>query len=228
MAQLINTSLYNDANLKEYYQLEGLTGKNGNTLTNNGSVTFTAAKYNNGANFGTANSTKSLDVASKLSYAGGAYSIVLWAQITTEIAASNYDFVMVQDSVTDTQLYIVYQYNAGTRSLVFVRNKFGSTTDFVPYVVTLGTSNFYHLALTYDATTIIGYVNGVNIGNSAASGSGTVNIVDRVRIGAADDGSGGATLFASAIIDDVAFFNRELTAAEIATLVSGGAFFALV
>jgi len=52
MLELASLALFSDPNLAEYYKLEGLTGKNGNTLTNVNSVTFTAAKYNNGANYG--------------------------------------------------------------------------------------------------------------------------------------------------------------------------------
>jgi len=67
MARTAATSLFQDANCKAYYNLEDLVDlKGGFNLTNYNSVTFTSAKFNNGSNLGTSNSTKYLEIANNL------------------------------------------------------------------------------------------------------------------------------------------------------------------
>jgi len=216
MPELLGTPLFNHANLQEYYTLEDANAdKNGNNLTNNGSVTFSAAQFNNGANFGSANSTKSLELTSALSYTGGAYSIVGWLKLLAEIGSGVWGIFFLQESTSDTQFHINYQYNSGTPQLAFIRNKFGGASQSFTYNITLGTTDFYHLAICYDGSNFIGYVNGVNVGNANASGSGSVGIVNRFKIGAIDDGSGGESAFASILADDVALFNTQLTQEEV-------------
>ena|SRR3990167_5695754 len=220
MAELITlANLYNDPNLQEYYQLEDLTGKNGNTLTNNNTVAFSAAKFNNGADTGASNTNKSLSIASALGYAGGAYAISFWVKIITEPGVSaNYFLAEVEDDGTDTILRVYYQNVAGTRQMIFGRFKVGVGEDSFTYASgNLGTSALYHVVVTYNGITVRGYVNNIDVGNVAASGSGVSAISDGFRIFTEST----LTDFASAIIDDVALFNRNLTAADVNLIFNG-------
>lgn len=81
----------------------------------------------------------------------------------------------------------------------------------------MGTDDFYHIALTYDGSTLRGYVNGVSVGSVAASGDGATVGVDSIKIGVSDNGTS-LEAYASIDADDVAYFNRELTAEEVSQL----------
>jgi len=227
MAQLALTALFNDANLQEYYKLEDTSGKNGNTLTNNGTTPFNAAKFNNGADGGTTNTTKYLRVASALGYNNTAYSISLWVKLNTEIAANTYCFAELVHAGTGTTLVIDYNYNGGSRQIEVYHLRLGIASGNVTAIQSLGTSVWHHMVLTWDATTVKGYIDGASFGtpaNDAGTGSGGTSgltILDQRTAGSSP---------ASAIIDDVGLFNRVLTAAEVSTLYkdAGAGFFAFM
>lgn len=214
MAELLGLSLYNDANLQEYYKLEDTSGKNGNTLTNNNTVAFNAAKFNNGADGGSSNTNKYLNVASALSYAGGAYSISLWIKLQTEIPSGVYDICELQETTTDTTLLFTYEYNSGTRRLNCGRLRPGVSFDGIAYNTNLGTTVTHHIVLTYSGSTVHLYVDNVDVGNIASSGGGSVNQTSGFEILSGRS----VTNFTSAIIDDVALFDRELTSGEVNTI----------
>lgn len=222
MATLRSTLLFNDANLKAYYEhsagaLLVDSSPNGNTLTNNNTVAEGTGKYGGGADFSATNTNKSLSVASNLGIDGGVISIVGWFQLKAEISSGNWYFAFQESATTDVGYFFDYAYNGGSRTLTFWRIREGIDTVGYTHSITMGTTDKYHLGLTYDGTNVRAYLNGSLIGTSAsATGSGTGG-VSAFRIGAA---AGGAVGFASIISDDVAVFNRVLTADEIANLAS--------
>lgn len=222
MATLRSTLLFNDANLKAYYEhsagaLLVDSSPNGNTLTNNNTVAEGTGKYGGGADFSATNTNKSLSVASNLGIDGGVISIVGWFQLKAEIASGNWALAFQESATTDVGYYLDYAYNGGSRTLSFWRIREGVDTVGYTHSLTMGTTNKYHLALTYDGTNVRGYVDGTLVGTSAsATGNGTGG-VSAFRIAAFAGGSGG---FASIISDDVAVFDRVLTADEIANLAS--------
>ncbi len=224
MSELAGISLFNDANLQAYYKLENTSDSKGaNTLTNTGTTPFNAAKYNNGADFGANNSTKYLSVANALGWNGGAYSIVGWVKISTEPSSGTYQQIFaVRHYVTGTSLSVYYTDSSGQKQLLFWRGRIG-VADEGPTVniSALGTSAFHHLAITYDGTNVRGYLDGSLIGGpTAASGNGNVNqYSDNATIGIAPNQLGA---YVSGIEDDVAFFNKALSLAEIGTLYAAG------
>ncbi len=219
MAELIYTSLFNDANLQAYYRLEDVSDSKGaNTLTNNNSVTFTPAVYANGANLGTSNTNKYLSTSNTLSVDGGSCSISLWCQLLTEIPSATQTIVNQANNTSKTQNRIYLDFNGGTRLVVFMRGKPGVGNQTSSVTQTLGTTNVYHLVYVYDGVNVTGYINNVASTPTAASGSGSAAITNGFYIGATQDGS----LEVSALIDDCGFFNRALTAAEVATLYNAG------
>ena len=221
MAELISTSLFGDANLVAYYRLEDVNDSKGSfNLTNVNSVTFTSAKYGNGANLGASNSNKYLTVANDLGITGGAITISLWVKLLAETSADDYFLAVQQDDSVDVDNGISYNHGGGSQTVTFRRNKANVQVQTATWSSgALGTANWTHLVYTYDATNIRGYANGVLVaGPTAASGNGDGTNADMFRIGA----NRVAGEFSSALIDDVAVFTRALTAAEVSTLYTEG------
>lgn len=187
--ELGSTYLLNDPTLRAYYKLENAddTTSNNYDLTNNGTTTFAAAKFNDGADFGTTvNGVKSLSIASDIGITTGTMSVSLWVKLRTEITASaGYYYFVDKASAAHVEYIIRYNYNNGTPRLEFVRNRMGTAEDMVTYDITLGTAAFYHLTMTYDGTSIRGYVNGALVGSPVtSSGAGASGGTDKMYIGA--------------------------------------------
>lgn len=219
--ELASTPLFSDANLVAYYKLEDVNDSKGSyTLTNNNTVAFNAAKFNNGADFGASNTNKSLSINSDLSIQGGNISVSFWVKNYSNPSTGAFTYFMTNNDTNDVEYSIFYQYNGGTYRLNFDRykNPDSAGTD-VFYNVDLGTSLFNHIVATYDGTTMRLYLNGIEVGNTPASGTGSGTTTTKTSIGARNDGL--ANYFSKSIIDDVAIFNRALTATEINKLYNG-------
>lgn len=221
MAELAVLPLLSDANLVAYWKLEDVADSKGtNTLTNNNTVTFTGAKYNNGANFGTGNTNKSLTQASNLGINGGSISLFGWVRMQTDIAAGG-DVMFFQQANATSDVNFQVRYNGDPRVISFRRDKANVGAQDVTGTITLGTDSFYHVGLTYDTTNVIGYINGVPQGTTAASGDGNTSTTNGFSIGANVESS---AVFASIWADDVYVFNRAINQAEVLTLVTDGGF----
>lgn len=220
--ELYNTSLFLDANLKAYYRFNNSalatdSGPNGVTLTNNNTVGEASGKFGIGADFGSSNTNKYLSSTNPLGISGGAITMSLWVKLNTEISNSIQVIISQSSNTTNVVFQLIYDYNGGNRRLVFYRTRLGQYNDQVYYPVTLGTSDWHHIVFTYDGTNIIGYVDGIASSPVSASGTGTSQPIQGITIGSGQ--SGGYPT--SAIIDDVAFFNRALTGTEITNLYNG-------
>src|SRR3990167_1312357 len=213
MAQELNdTALLTDADIVAYYRLEdAVDTKAFLNLTNIGTTPFNAAKYNNGGDLGASNTTKWLKGAASTYGIVGAtpISIVGWFNLYT---ASGTQSLLAKREDTNVVSYII-EYDGTT--LKFYRRKHGVANETATYTVTLSTSTWYHVALTYDGTNIRGYLDGSLVaGPTAASGDGSGTSENAFRIGTEDADAQPS----SAKFDDVAIFKRALTAAEISTL----------
>jgi hypothetical protein len=216
--------------LSSYWKLDESSGDasdataNVRTLTNNGTTTYAAAKINNGADFGTTNSTKYLTRTGYV-VSDGACSFSFWVKQRTEIASGVQAFIdLVSQS---TSLTVTYEYNAGTRRIRLSRGRNNLAYAYADYTVTLGTANFYHVVCVYDETNILLYVNGALITSTAASGNGTTAWTPGggfFSIGVSRDANDGTvSQYASAYIDEVGIWSKALTAAEVTALYAAGA-----
>ena len=145
----------------------------------------------------------------------------MWVKLNTEIGSGTYILEHLSTGAPNyVGYYIQYEYNSGTRRLGFNRQKEGVAAQVAYYNITLGTTNFYNLTLTYDGTNVKGYVNGNYIGFLAASGDGANTYTQGEFILGCyrDAGSGSRGNYSSAIYDDVTVFSRALTATEISNL----------
>src|ERR1035437_6003654 len=89
-SELFTSGLFNDASLVSYYRLESTAdAKGSNTLTNNNTVAFNAAKFNNGGDQGASNTNKYLSRADALGLNGSnPFSRSYWIKLQTEIASA--------------------------------------------------------------------------------------------------------------------------------------------
>lgn len=200
------------ANLKAIYHLSGTTDSSGNSyhLTNTNTVTFPSAKFNNGADLGPTNTNKELQVANDFGIEGGSISIGLWVKLNTEIGSGTYGIAGQSGATSFVYNYIWYEYNAGTRRLVFTRLKNGTATNSFYYNVALGTSVYHHIVYTFDGSTVKGYFDGNLVTSGASSGNGASGGSDGFEIGRDYSGN-----FGSFVADECLVFNSAWSAAEI-------------
>jgi len=210
------------ANIRAYYALEDVNdgSANGYNLTNKGSVTFTPAKINNGANLGSSNSSKALYIENNLGITTGSITMTGWVKCLAEIGSGEWEIFHHSENVSGGSSAldnrIIYDYNAGTRRLIFRR--YTNAADDVNYNITLGTSNFYHVAYVFNSSTkkVYGYVNGSLVGSvDSTSTTYTDNTTDGFRIGTYVAGDGYYYNYASMLVDETIVWNLALSDNEI-------------
>lgn len=216
-------SIISTANLEAYYKLDGDgtdDSGNGYTLTNTGTVTYTpeakygsdsALFYTGGTNPATV--TKSLHTLSAVlnttASSSTGYSMSCWVRIeNTTTAGSGYIFSWNSNAQRLVELKMI---TTGWRFTIYN----GSTSNY-DYAVVPANDTWIHVAMTM-----------------GSGGAFKVYIDDVVQISGtnAGDGSAGVALYgfgglyyaASTFlgeIDDIAVFDRELSAAEVNTIYS--------
>ena len=216
--ELGSTKLFNDPTLLGYWKLENVNdAKGSNTLTNNATVAFNAAKFNNGADTG----TTAKYLSSTTSYTVGAqnaFSVSLWYKSNQATAAVAGGIMQNVDGTADTSFGIEYFSTTSINRLRFSITRLGTSSTNITDIRDLGTTNFFHLAMTYDGSRLKGYVNGALVGDVAfTSGVGTGTNSDSLRIGAA----GNTSFCMNGIADDVAIFSKALTSKEINGIYTG-------
>lgn len=214
--ELYNSRFFNDPNLVSYYRLEDVNDSKGSyTLTNNNSVTFDAAKFNNGAN---CNGTKNLSISNALGLSGTSnFTYSFWAKMNADISSSLGFFFRhsIGNTASDNYYDLYYDYNGGTRRII-ARRYGGSTT--LTYNTTLGTT-WHHIAFTYDGTNATLYLDGsIVAGPTSSSGTIAAGVTQQLYLG--NNWNGDTSFPINAIIDDFAVFTRALSAAEISELYS--------
>ncbi len=218
----INSSGTLRTNLNAYFTMENTNDSVASqTLSNNGGVTFDAGLIGMGADFGASNVSTILSSTSNfgLSWASP-FTFSLWVKANADITSGSWSIWNIVPQ-TGNIMGLNYEYNSGTRRLNFTR--YHNVADQILYNITLGTTNWHHLVLTYNGATMTGYVDGLPTGSVAsdttlAAGPYTVG----TGIGA---GNNGASFFSysSTKIDEVGIWSRALSPAEIVDLYNGGA-----
>jgi len=201
---------------KALYHLENVNDSSveGHTLTNNDGVTFTSAKFSRGANFGTPNTTKYLSINDNLDIDGGAITINTWVKMLAEIDSEK-DYAYFCRHLSSTHMineFIRYDYNSGTRRICINRTKNNVFSDSIYKIVTLGTSDFHMLTLTYDGANLKGYYNAVLFDTLATSGDGNQDYGNYFYIGT------DSSYKPEAIIDETSVYNTALDQTTITEL----------
>jgi len=210
---LSETKFINDANLVSYWKLEDVSDSKGaNTLTNNGTVVFDAAKFSNGANLGTSNSTKSLLISTNASLEiTGNITISAWIK-----ASSAPTFSTICGKFLDsTHKGYWLTFNGGKCGMYISTT--GSNQTGEALSSTLSNDVWYYVTGTYDGSNIKIYING-KLENSIAQTGSIYSSTGDLAIGKL--GSLSADYF-SGSIDDTAIFSRALSASEVNELYQG-------
>ena len=211
-----NLDISSNVNLVTPNKLKDISNNNGsNILTNLKSVGFNSGNINNGADLGTGNANKYLYQPNTLGLTcNSPFSMICWVKLNSEITSGNYTFLSIAygNSGICVDYYLSYAYNGGTRQIFISRDRVGIISNGVSYKVTMGTSNWYQLALTYDGSSLDAYVNGSSIGRVSASGIGNASGSTGFSIG---NRIYNGTNYSSANIQDVSVFSRVLSITEM-------------
>ena len=154
----------------------------GATLTNNNSVAFNSGKIEDGADFGSSNTNKTLTTTSHGGLAAGdARTISMWVNITTAPASGDTDDIFgMSDEPEDVAYLLEYQNNGGTLRLRVGRARYYVDDPTLIYNTTLTTGTWYYLTYTIDASrNQVLYLNGTSVAsNTAVSGNGAGAVFD--------------------------------------------------
>lgn len=213
-------STLNDG-LIAYYKLENTADSVGTyTLTNTGSTPFADGKINNGADFGTSNTTKYLSIDSTLGMTGAtAKTYSFWGKVNTAPPNNGDSFGFFRHlyggAADGNYANVFYRNNVGVLEVAMPTSPAGM---YIPYTLTVGT--WFHFAVTVPASntgSLTCYVNGVSIGTTA-NWSQNYALTTRHVIGA--DHAFGSK--ANAAVDEFGIWNRVLSAGEIELLYNRG------
>lgn len=219
-------------NLISYWKMDESSGNAAdsfgvNTLTNNGTLLYGAAKINNGALTVSATgmylsiadaSQTGLDVS-------GDFSISAWIKHTV---TSREAWLSKFNTVTGGN-QMAYLFNMELDGLLFQISKDGQegstheTRAVVQFPTNFDTTSFYHFALIYDSSdgSLAGYINGAlkTTSYTYQDARAVFNSSSPFRIGA---GNENGAIF-NGIIDEVAMWSRQITALEVAEIYNAGA-----
>lgn len=197
-----------------------------NTLTNNGTAAFGAAKINNGATlvaatpsyFSIADASQSgLDITGDLSWVG-------WIKATTLPGSGAYMTLLSKYTSTGNQRSYAFHIfnNAGTQELRATLSSDGTATVEKGSAATgLVTGSFFFVSYVYTAAagTVDFYLNGsaltqqTGFPNSLFNGTSAFEIGRWSNLGQPFNG----------VVDEFGIWSRVLTASEIIQLYNGGA-----
>ena len=216
--ELYTTSLFSDPSLKHYYRLEGnSTDAKGSLNGSDTAITYSTAngKFGQGAGM---NGTSSVISLGSVGMSGS----------TPRTLSSWVKFNSISNSPVSIALG-PFNTNLDSTTLIFPpTGEIGMDFSGMRYTTAtglMGTGVWHHVVGVYDGgvtstSTVHIYLDGVAQTVSRTQGSdGTPNLTDSGNsIGALHQNA----LFLNGVVDDVAIFNRSLTATEVASLYSGG------
>ncbi|NTW31037.1 MAG: LamG domain-containing protein [Bacteroidetes bacterium] len=225
--ELYSTPLFNDANLVAYYRLSNTTDSKGSySLTNNNSIAFNAGKFGNAADYGATNSSKYLNIDSYYGFVSSSnFTFSTWIYLAANPIPNSADGAEIlwldnkKAAGNGGVLYEINYYNDGsTKRFYFWRHASGGWSG-GNTSGELSTEVWHHVCATFDGTNFIGYIDGSPIGSWAASTSGGDETTRSGKTWIGSSLTPGS--FFKGFIDDVAFFNRALTATEVSKLYNG-------
>lgn len=209
-------------NLVAWYNLEDVNDEYGSrTLTNTGTVTFDTGKINNAANFGDPNTTKYLSRTSDdYGIQGGTMSMSAWIYLSSESARPEMGIISQENNDATARVFYQMSYLTASNVIRYVRTRTGVEEKGVSSSA-ISTGTWYHVVITYNGTTLEGFLNNSSVGTIAASGTAGNDELrsDQVRIGAAFND---LTNLWQGKIDLIGIWTKQLSATEISDLYNSG------
>ena len=189
-------------------------GASAGTLTNG--AAWTAGRYGGAVSLDGINDYISLP---NLDVAGAGITMTAWVRFSSFPASSDQRILSKATSFQEQGHYwMLSQTLASSNSRLRFRLKTGSVTStLIASSGNLAANTWYHVAATYDGAAMRLYLNGVEVGSMAKSGSVATSSTTPVSIGRNPDGSN----FLSGAVDDVRIYNRGLSATDIAAAMNG-------
>ena len=215
-------------NLVSYWKLDESSGNaadahGSNTLTNNNTTAYVAAKLNNGADFEAASSNffSIADASQSGLDFSTALSVSMWFKF--ESFGASYDPLM--NKTDNNQESWIFTYRNGTNTLRFDPDQSGNgtTTEALSVSWTPSTATWYHIVMAWDGSdkTARFYVNGSQQGTDQV---GTV--VSSLYNGTAPFQIGqnprDTSVEIDGVMDEVGVWSRRITSAEVTSLYNGG------
>lgn len=198
--------------------------KGSNTLTNNGSVSYSAGKIGNGAVFVSA-SSKYLSIADA-SQSGldlsGDFTFSLWAKCTTAPSSGNGWALIGKHDGGSRSYMLTYENNGGTKQLILRVSSDGTSTNQTASTINydLGTGTLHHIVVTHDTSgNVRFYIDGVQSGSTLTGSKTSIyNGTSPFCIGGSPGGSG----YFDGQIDEVGIWSRVLSNTEASYLYNDG------
>jgi hypothetical protein len=212
-------------NLVSYWKLDESSGNasdsvGSNTLTNNNTVTYSSGKINNGAII--TGSTQSLSI-SDASQTGlditGNFSISLWWKTPSTIASATFIDKYNPGGGNNQRAYRLY-YDLGTAKFWFDVSSDGTSGDSYDFSYSPSTSTWYHLVITWTASTKKGnwYVNGSAL--TEKTGTSVTSLFNSNATFIIGNGYGNNSPVNT--IDEVGVWSRALSSTEVTALYNSG------
>ena len=200
-----NSTLLNDANLVSYYQLENnandLKGINRGTVT--GATSTSSGKFSNAYNF--SGVTQSINVSDSNTLDLTNLTISAWVK-TDSLGALR---VIVSKGETTSSNSLSYGLSLSAGNMLYGTIGSGTAYKDLTGVTALSTNTWYHVAMTVNNTDMTIYLNGVSDKTSTKTVV-PMNSANQLVIGGLY--KTGTSYFWNGTIDDVAIFNRSLSA----------------
>lgn len=168
-----STTFVPTSNTKAYWKLESTSDSSGNskTLTNNNSVAFNQGRFVNAADFGSANTTKYLDIADNLglgTYNADTWTVSEWLNLTTAPSGTEQQCIFGVNNNSKAQLNVIYDANSGTpRFSMTIYN--GSTATSANITKTLPTGSWHHIVIVKNGTSFVLYYDGALVNSASYS-----------------------------------------------------------
>lgn len=220
-----------DTNLVSYWKLDESSGnasdsKGSNTLTNNNTTTYVAAKRNNGADF-ERGSNQYLSIADG-SQSGlditGDLSISFWYK-PEDVPVNPQQFSITakaDPSTNNCGWRFQAIHTSGTPQFRFITSANGTAESSGVWNYTISGGTWYHIVVIYTASggSAELYVNGSSQGTISSLNTSLFNNAGPFTIG--NDGEAFSGRAVDGVIDEYGIWSRTLTSGEVTTLYGSG------
>ncbi|MBI4135331.1 LamG domain-containing protein [Candidatus Uhrbacteria bacterium] len=193
-------------------------GNNGRLTNMSTSTAPTIGRLGQALNFDGSNDYVSVGDSNGLSPTN--ITLSAWVKSANVWSGVGSGFVSKRVGFQNNDEYNLFYWNVGTNGAGFYSRIGGQSSagTYAYYIVTPATSDWIHIASTFDGTTIRIYYNGVAAGTTGSPPSGISNGSASLNIGALNSGTSHFT----GPIDEVRIYNRALSASEITRLYNMG------